>query len=211
MSRSSKTSGAGGKKGASAAPPSRASDLEAAPGRLRAALDAKDKAIAMLAHDVRGPLNILSGHAKLLAGAGLPKQESASVEAILRQSKKLLELSQALLEESAGEEPRARLSPVELDLALLCREVCGESEILGAERGVSVCVAAPDKLLVRADRAKLRRLLQSLLGHAVSRAHEGGEVRVELGAGSVPGGEQARVAICDDGAPPTASELPVLF
>ncbi|MBI5542564.1 MAG: response regulator [Deltaproteobacteria bacterium] len=186
-------------------------DMEAAQRRLQALCRYKDEVVSVFAHDARGPLNILLGHARLLGEADLEKQEDASVQAILRQVKKLLELSTILVEQGKGESARPSLDPAEFYLAAACREIASEHEILGAERGVSLEVAAPEKLRLLADQLKLRQVVQSLTGHAIARAREGGHVRINLMMLARPEGERVRVEVSDDGAPAAPEELVGLF
>ncbi|MGC4116451.1 MAG: excisionase family DNA-binding protein [Myxococcales bacterium] len=63
-------------------------ELEASLRRRQQACAFKDEAVRVFAHDVRSPLNILWGHARLLSDAGLEKAEEGSVQAIVRQGKK---------------------------------------------------------------------------------------------------------------------------
>ena len=186
-------------------------DLQESQRRLSDSGRYKEEAISIFAHDVRGPLNILWGHARLLAGGALPKQERGSVDAIQRQARKLLDLSEAMVEQGRGEATHFTLDPEEVDLAGVCRELVGEHEILGAERGVSLQLVAPEQLRLLADAPKVRQVIQNLLGHAIAHAREGGHVAVVVEALARPDGEMARVRVSDDGAGLSAEELSAVF
>lgn len=189
----------------------RVRELEAASRRRQEACAFKDEAVRVFAHDVRSPLNILLGHARLLADADLEKVEEGSVQAIVRQGKKILELSELMVARSAAEAAAPGLAAAELDLAQTCRTLAYECEILGADRGVSIGVTGPERLAVLADGPRVRELLQALLAHGVGRARQGGHVEVEVDTVPGPDGELARVRVADDGATPDAKEMLSLF
>jgi signal transduction histidine kinase/FixJ family two-component response regulator len=171
----------------------------------------KDETIAICSHDLRGPLNVLLGHARLLAGSELGKQEAASLEAVTRQGRKLLDLVESLLDRGRGESARLALEPTTIDLAAVCRELASEHEIIGSERGVSIEVRAPERIELLADRVKTREILQNLLGNAIAHAREGGNVRVIAETIERPDTDVARVQIADDGPGIPPEEIPAVF
>ncbi|HEY3449410.1 MAG TPA: response regulator [Myxococcales bacterium] len=189
----------------------RVRELEAALRRRQEACAFKDEAVKVFAHDVRSPLNILWGHSRLLAEAGLEKVEDGSVQAIVRQGKKILDLSEAMVARSLAEAAQPALVPAEIDLAETCRTLASESEILGAERGVSIGIGGPAKLGLLADLARVRELVQALLAFALGRAKQGGHVKVELETIAGADGELARVTVADDGPTPDPKEMLSLF
>lgn len=174
-------------------------DLERANQRLRAVHRFKDETVAVLAHDLRGPLNIILGHAKLLEEADPEALDRSSVEAILRQAKKIQSLSDSLVAQGRGDATCRVLHLSQMDLAKACRELAGEHEILATSRGISIEVAAPPRICLLADAPKVRQILQSLFELALERAREGGHVRIEAVALPRPKGGHARVSVTYDG------------
>lgn len=189
----------------------RYTELVEANRRLKELLRFKDEVLGACSHDLRGPLNVLLGHGRLLAEAELGKQDAASVQAILRQGRRLVELVEDLLDRSRGDGGQLTLEPDEVDLARVCRELAAEQEIIGAERGVSIAVEVPDALELIGDRVKVRHVVQNLLDHAIAHAREGGHVRLVAQRLERPDGEIARVSISDDGPALGADQLPYLF
>ena len=179
--------------------------------RLKELNNTKDEIIAICSHDLRGPLNVLLGHAKLLHDGNLTKQETSSVDAIIRQGKKVMDLVESLLEKGRGEAARMTIEPVQVDLSHACRELATELEIIGAERGVSVVVQAAPTLTVLADQVKIRQVLQNLVNNALTHAREGGNVRIEAEVCDRPDGRVARVSVIDDGNGIPVDLLPVIF
>ncbi|MFN7131064.1 MAG: GAF domain-containing protein, partial [Myxococcales bacterium] len=81
-------------------------ELTDANERLKEANRIKDEIIAVCSHDLRGPLNVLLGHAKLLSDGKLGRQQQSSVDAIIRQGNKVLSLVESLLDKGRGEATR---------------------------------------------------------------------------------------------------------
>ncbi len=179
--------------------------------RLKEANRLKDEIIAVCSHDLRGPLNVLLGHAKLLDDGALGRQQQASVAAILRQANKVLRLVESLLDKGRGEAVRIALEPGEVDVAAICAEVAGELEILAAERGVSIEVQSRATVPTVADGLKLRQVMQNLLTNAIAHAREGGNVVVQVEKVSRPDGEVGRVEVTDDGDGIPPEQLPLVF
>src|SRR5207247_375573 len=98
----------------------------------------KDEIIAVCSHDLRAPLQVLLGHGRLLLESELANQQQASVEAITRMGRKILDLVENLLERGKGENARLSLDPRAIDVSEICKESANELEILAAERGVSL-------------------------------------------------------------------------
>lgn len=179
--------------------------------RLKEANRLKDEIIAVCSHDLRGPLNVLMGHARLLDDGTLGRQQQASVDAILRQSNKVLRLVESLLDKGRGEAVRIAFEPGEVDVAAICSEVAGEVEILAADRGVSIEVRAEDPVPTLADGLKLRQVMQNLLTNAIAHAREGGRVLVQASKVTRPQGEEVRVEVTDDGEGIPPEQLPLVF
>lgn len=171
----------------------------------------KDETLAVCSHDLRGPLNVLLGHARLLDDAELEVQEAASTRVILRQGRRLLELVESVLDRGRGEASQLALVPARLDLSEICRELASEQEIIAAGRGVSIEVEVAPRIELLADRVKLRQILQNLLGNALSHAREGGRVCVRASVVERPDGAVARVEVADDGTGIPIDELPAIF
>jgi two-component system sensor histidine kinase ChiS len=174
-------------------------ELNDANRRLREVNRFKDELIAICSHDLRAPLQVLLGHGRLLLDRELPEQQNSSVEAIVRQGRKILTLVESLLERGRGEQGRLSLEPSLVDIAEICREASQELEILALERGVDLSVEATESLMLIGDEMKLREVLQNLITNAISHAREKGRVLVQANRLKRPDGDAARIVVQDDG------------
>ncbi|HZA51623.1 MAG TPA: ATP-binding protein [Myxococcaceae bacterium] len=186
-------------------------ELNEANRRLKELMRLKDEMLAVCSHDMRSPLNVLLGHGRLLLETHLGMQERASVEAIVRQGKKILELVESLLERGKGEQGRFSLEPRTLDLAELCQETVSEMEILAADRGVVLRAEAPESLMVVGDEVKLREVIQNLVSNAIQHVPENGRVVVRAQRQRHPDGDTARVMVEDNGPGIPPSQVHLVF
>ena len=172
-------------------------ELADANRRLRELNRLKDEFIAVCSHDLRSPLQIVLGHARLLQGTGLTGAQSASVAAIHRQSGKIIQLVESLLERGSADAGQLAIHPRPLDLGQLVVEVGSEFQVLARERGLALATDAGSGLGVIGDEVKLREVLQNLLTNAL--AHARTRVLLRAERHERPDGEVVRVSVDDDG------------
>ena len=174
-------------------------ELNDANRRLREVNRFKDEIIAICSHDLRAPLQVLLGHGRLLLDQELLEQQSSSVEAIVRQGRKILTLVESLLERGRGETGRLSLEPSVLDIGEICKEASQELEILASEREVALSAEVDESLMLIGDEMKLREVLQNLITNAISHAQHQGQVQVRAHRLERPDGDAARVIVQDNG------------
>lgn len=177
-------------------------ELEALSQREREALEAleaqvraKDRSLALLAHELRGPMNIIIGWAKLLReDASDAEQRGRALATIERNAQAQSALVHELLDVTAIAAGTMKLRFELVDVGALARELAEGLRPVADEQGLRVSCVAPDGLAVLGDAARLRQVVSTLLSQAVRATPRGG--RVEL-----------RCAPCDDD--PRAVELVV--
>jgi PAS domain S-box-containing protein len=163
-----------------------------------AASRAKTDFLAVVSHELKTPLNIITGFADLLCdgeSGPLSEMQMRNMERIQASSRHLLRLIEEVLDytrlESGPEGPR--LQPVELGGAL--RHAVAEVQPLARERGFGVTVdEGTSGCVALADPARVHRLLQTLLSNAV-KFTERGEVRT----GARRDGSMLAVYVSDTG------------
>jgi len=186
-------------------------ELTDANRRLKELNRVKDDIIAVVSHDLRAPLQVLLGHGRLLLDGELPLQQRSSIQAIVRQGKKILELVESLLERGKGDLASFSLDPTIVDVAEMCKEATNELEILAADKGVALRAETPESLLVIGDEVKIRQVLQNLITNAVNHARASGSVVVHSQRLKRPDGDAARIVIQDDGPGIAADQLQLVF
>jgi two-component system OmpR family sensor kinase len=182
--------------------------LQAAFGRLEAALARQRRFAADASHEFRTPLTAISGNAKMLNDWALEDPEAAreGIKNIETEANRLRTLAEALLTLARGDEGPS-LSVERRDL----REVAAESvETVRAAAGGKVTVRyVPPHHAVEAafDRDQVRQVASVLLDNAVKYTPEGGKVTVRVGEEE----DRAYVEVSDTGLGIPKEELPLIF
>ncbi len=186
-------------------------ELTDANRRLKELNRLKDEIIAVCSHDLRAPLQVLLGHGRLLLEGPLTAEQKQSVEAMIRQGRKILGLVESLLEKGKGEAARLAIEPRKLDVAQLCRESTSELNILASEKGVTLKSEAAESLHLIGDEVKLHEVLQNLITNAIHHAKVPGRVVVRATRLTRPDGDAVKITVQDDGAGIPQDELHLVF
>jgi signal transduction histidine kinase/DNA-binding response OmpR family regulator len=186
-------------------------ELSDANRRLKELNRLKDEIIAVCSHDLRAPLQVLLGHGRLLLESPLVADQKQSVEAMIRQGKKILGLVESLLEKGKGEAARLSIEPRKLDVSVLCKEAATELNILAAQRGVTLRSEASESLMLIGDEVKLHEVLQNLITNAIHHAPDSGNVVVRAVRLTRPDGDAVKITVQDDGPGIPKDELHLVF
>jgi two-component system CheB/CheR fusion protein len=178
----------------------------------------KDEFLAIMSHELKHPLNVISMHADLLLRQPEIGQQPgctralAAIQAAVHSQSKIIN---DLLDLSRLNTGKLTLALAEVDLAaLLARLVevaqagCGGRRLaLQAATGAG---GAP-QLLIRADADRIEQVLQNLIGNAIKFTAEDGHIGLQLATETVDGQPYARLDVRDDGAGIEAQFLPQVF
>ncbi|HEY0100674.1 MAG TPA: ATP-binding protein, partial [Pyrinomonadaceae bacterium] len=186
-------------------------ELNEANARLREIAELREEFLALTTHDLRSPLTVISGVISFFTSGRLgelsPEQKNM-VGMMERNTQNLIELVNDLLDAAKLESGSLQLELASTDLPALIHEICEPLEPLASEKGIALTQELPAELPpVRADRAKLRRVIVNLLSNALKFTPKGGRVAVraeETGAG-------IRISVADTGVGIAAQDIPLLF
>ncbi|HUG71131.1 MAG TPA: HAMP domain-containing sensor histidine kinase [Pirellulaceae bacterium] len=167
----------------------------------------RDLFLAILSHDLRNPLNSIAMSAQLLPHLLQPATEAVDVasqiatnaEVMARMISDLLDYTRTRL--GAG----MPVSPVPMDLGLLCQEL--HNEFCSAHPNRKIELRSEGDLTGRWDIDRLRQAISNLLGNAIQHSPESAPVALRLR------GETSDVvlAVFNGGPPIPPGELPRIF
>lgn len=148
--------------------------------RLREAAERERSFVSDAGHELRTPLAVLQGELELAQHPGRTLEELRETVAIAaEETDRLVSLAEDLLFLARGDEtPALRLA--ELDLVDLVDQTVRALAATARGAGVELKVTAPDRLLVRADRDRIRRAFENVLVNALRFVPPGGVVQVDL-------------------------------
>jgi signal transduction histidine kinase/CheY-like chemotaxis protein len=137
---------------------------------------AKSRYVVGLSHELRSPLNAISGYAQLLEqDRSLLHRASEQIKVIRRSANHLSGLIDGILDISKIEAGRIHLSRDELRLAEFLDQLVGMFRIQALQKGVDFVFERPTSLpvLVYADEKRLRQVLINLLSNAIKFTQSG--------------------------------------
>lgn len=140
----------------------------------------RGRAFAALAHDLKTPLTIVSGHAQLLEEDELTPGQRESVRAIVRGTEQIqahMAQLRELAEQMNGDAPARERT----DLSALLSELSRDAEALCASRQIGFEARVAEGLEGLVERDMLRRAVLNLLDNAARVTPKGGCVSLEAG------------------------------
>lgn len=167
---------------------------------------ARDDILAVVSHDLRGPLHAIS-----LACEALREESTGDalryLGAIERASQRAERLITDLLEASAIENGALQLSRGSVDAASIIRQAAADYELLAKESGGKIIALPPEELtIVSADRDRVLQVLGNLIGNALKHAR-GAPIELTVTRREA----EAEIAVRDRGPGIIAAELPHVF
>jgi signal transduction histidine kinase len=171
-----------------------------------AAARARDEILAVVSHDLRGPLHAIS-----LATEALRDEISGPAArylgAIERASTRAERLITDLLEASAIENGALQLTRAPIDAGAILKQAAAEHELLVKESGSKIITHIPDDpIVVQADRDRVLQVLGNLIGNSLKHA-KGAPIELVLQRRD----DAAVVAVRDHGPGIPQTELPHIF
>lgn len=180
------------------------------------ALKARQDFLAGISHDLKNPLTVIRGWAKILKRrtAQDPAREHearalADVDKAAETMERMIDqlLDAARLE--AGEELHLKLQ--EVDLWQLTTRLVEEYRTRAEHHEITLQGEGPGVVLGRWDADRLERVVSNLLSNAIKFSPAGGPVSVEVLREDAPPGPHAVLIVRDQGVGIPAADLPYIF
>lgn len=183
--------------------------LAEALSRAESALGMRDEVLAIVAHDLRAPLNAVQASAAFLMDADLAEGERRRLlDVIRRAASGMNRLIEELLDVARMESGAFTVDLQRVDLALLASEVCEQFRPQATEAGRLLdCAVERELPLVPADRGRMSQVLQNLISNALKFTPAGGAITVRVARH----GADVLCAVADTGVGIAPEELPHLF
>jgi signal transduction histidine kinase/DNA-binding response OmpR family regulator len=169
---------------------------------------ARDRILAVVAHDLRNPLSTVRMAAELLLEEAGDAPRRKHLEVVRRSTLRMDEMIQDLMEVSRIEGGKLALARRPEPVAPLVAEAASMLRPLASARGIALETSVDEGLpAVEADATRLLQVISNLVGNAVKFTEAGGSIRI--GCTAAPGEVRFTVADTGRGIPP--QQLPHLF
>jgi len=169
-----------------------------------------NEVLAVVSHDLRNPLNIISVGASLLDGGQHSERERAEILRIIKSASDRMErlLADLLAVARLDCGQTLPVSPATMDLRSLLEEVHSAFACPARCNGRHLECRMPETVpSVHADRDRIHQVLSNLVGNALKFTPTGGTVTIE--ADAVPG--EVRCSVRDTGPGLTEEEMDRIF
>ncbi len=186
--------------------------LAKANAELAASNEQKNRLMGMLAHDLRSPLQVVAGFARILEerlGSRLEGGERECLERIRESSLFMRHLVEDALSLAAVQAGRLRLVRRPTDLGRLVRRNVSMNRVLADGKAMTIELSVADDSLpqVDVDPAKVEQVLNNLLSNAIKYSDRGCLIRVAV----EPVDNHVRITVADNGRGMSDEELEHLF
>lgn len=170
------------------------------------ALRARDEVLAIVSHDLRGPLSVVDMGSSILLRKG--SENDDLVRRMKRAGQRMSVLIRDLLDVSAIEAGKLRMDPSEQVLGPLISEAIEMARPLAEEKHIGLTADGPiTTARVVCDRERIVQLFGNLLGNAIKFTDEGGAVNVHVEEGK----DAVRFDVTDTGRGIATAELAHVF
>lgn len=173
--------------------------------QLRELNERMNRFIAIVSHDLRGPIGGLHSMCKILAES--PNCLHEFVHDMEATTARMMTLVSDLLDITAIESGNIRMNYMPCDFTKLVGAAIGEMRFAADRKGISLVNDAKHFALVKADPDRIMQVLNNLLVNAVKFTPQAGEVTVS----ATYTNKGLRVRVSDTGVGIHAADIPKLF
>jgi signal transduction histidine kinase len=190
-------------------------DEQEAHGAIRREFASRNEFLAIVSHDLRGPLSSIALASGLIgrlshdaANARVPRQIKDAAERIQRSASVMERLIDDLLDFASFEDGKLRVAAEEHDAGALVERVVDVFRPVAAAKSVTLEVSLPPTPVHGIfDPDRMLQVVSNVLQNAIKFTSAGGTVRVR----AARAGRECVIAIADTGIGISESELPKIF
>lgn len=180
----------------------------AARAEAEVAVRSRDDILAIVSHDLRNPLSVISMSATLLESPIPEEKRLAQIGIIRRAAAGMSRLISDLMDVTQVTRGALRVVAAPLDVKTVCDDALSHfTPLLAAKNQELRCSCNAAGTTVLADRERVAQVLSNLIGNAHKFTPEGG--RIELGA--VASADSVCFTVRDTGPGLAAEDLPFVF
>ena len=181
--------------------------------REQQAVRARDELVAVVSHDLRNPMTIISMLCGMMQkafssdGTHSSRRISSAIDTMQQAAGRMNVLLEDLLDTSKIEAGRYTVRPVQLEVSQIFEEAYALLAPLALAKGVDLSFNAEPGLQINADPERLFQVLSNLIGNAIKFTPRLGNI----GISAMSNGEEIVFAVRDSGEGIAPDQLPHVF
>jgi len=124
--------------------------------------------VEMMVHDLKGPLTVIKGYSELIEDFSRDPFTQEHINKINNSSEKMLAAINRILDIKTIEEAEFNINIENIDIAIIIDKFIEQCQNVAAKKKISLSsISSNGKIHVAADQAKLRVVLENLVGNAI--------------------------------------------
>lgn len=181
--------------------------------REQQAVRARDELVAVVSHDLRNPMTVISMLCGMMQkafssdGPHTSRRISSAIDTMQQAAGRMNVLLEDLLDTSKIEAGRYTVKPVALDVSQMFEEAYSLLAPLAMEKGIDLSFNAEPGLQIHADPERLFQVLSNLIGNAIKFTPRQGNI----GISALSNGEEIVFSVRDSGEGIAPDQLPHVF
>ncbi|WP_047306090.1 ATP-binding protein [Pseudomonas fluorescens] len=181
--------------------------------REQQAVRARDELVAVVSHDLRNPMTVISMLCGMLQkafssdGPHTSRRISSAIDTMQQAASRMNNLLEDLLDTSKIEAGRYSIAPQPLEVSQIFEEAYSLLAPLAQDKAIDISFHAEPELTIHADPERLFQVLSNLVGNAIKFTPMQGKV----GVVAMSDGEQIVFSVRDSGEGIPADQLPFIF
>ena len=181
--------------------------------REQQAVRARDELVAVVSHDLRNPMTVISMLCGMMQkafssdGTHTSRRISSAIDTMQQAAGRMNVLLEDLLDTSKIEAGRYVVRPVSLDVSQMFDEAYSLLAPLAMEKGIDLSFNAEPGLQINADPERLFQVLSNLIGNAIKFTPRQGNI----GISAMSSGEEIVFSVRDSGEGIAPEQLPHVF
>lgn len=181
--------------------------------REQQAVRARDELVAVVSHDLRNPMTVISMLCGMMQkafssdGPHTSRRISSAIDTMQQAAARMNVLLEDLLDTSKIEAGRYMVKPVALDVSQMFEEAYSLLAPLALEKGIDLSFNAEPGLQINGDPERLFQVLSNLIGNAIKFTPRQGNI----GISAMSNGEEIVFSVRDSGEGIAPEQLPHVF
>jgi len=161
--------------------------------------EVKDTFFSIISHDLRSPLNTMTGFLQILelqAEAFTPEEIRLFAQDTQKSLNRILDLLENLLQWSRSQTGEVEYRPIKLDLAEIAQNNVALYAKTAQNKGLQLSSELKEQVWVRADANMLNFIFRNLISNAIKFSKDGAKIKINMEQNSK---NTVKIAIEDEG------------
>ncbi|WP_434649273.1 ATP-binding protein [Pseudomonas sp. D1-2] len=179
----------------------------------RQAVQARDELVAVVSHDLRNPMTVISMLCGMMQkafssdGSHSSKRISSAIDTMQQAASRMNSLLEDLLDTSRIDAGRYTIHPKPMDVSQIFEDACSLLTPLASAKAIDISFHAEPNLRINADPERLFQVLSNLIGNAIKFTPQKGSV----GISAMSVGDEIVFSVRDTGEGIAPEQLPHVF